>query len=237
MNAFALKPLIMKKVLFVVSSHSVKGETGEPTGYYLGEVSYAWSVLYDAGIEVDFVSPKGGEAPGEGLDFSDPVNKKFWYNQEYRSKILNTLTPAEVNVEQYVAIYYAGGHGTMWDFANNEELQQITKQIYEAGGFVGAVCHGSAGLLNVRLSNGDLLVKGKRVNTFTNEEERAVKLEGIVPYMLETEMRKRDVLFESSGLWEPHVAVDGRLVTGQNPASAKGVGEALLQLINLKNVV
>ena len=135
-------------------------------------------------------------------------------------------------MDQYVAIYYAGGHGTMWDFADNTELQQITKQIYEGGGYVGAVCHGPAGLLNVRLSNGDNLVKGKRVNTFTDAEERAINLDKIVPYMLETEMKKRGVLFESSGLWEPHVAVDDRLVTGQNPASAKGVGEALLQLIN-----
>ena len=222
----------MKKVLFVVSSHSVKGATREPTGYYLGEVSHTWSVLHDAGLEIDFVSPKGGEAPGEGFDFTDPINKKFWDNDEYRSKIQNTLKPSDVDVDQYVAIYYAGGHGTMWDFADNTELQQITKQIYEGGGYVGAVCHGPAGLLNVRLSNGDNLVKGKRVNTFTDAEERAINLDKIVPYMLETEMKKRGVLFESSGLWEPHVAVDDRLVTGQNPASAKGVGEALLQLIN-----
>lgn len=221
----------MKKILIVVTSNNVKGATGQPTGYYLSEVSHAWDVFVKNGYEVDFVSPKGGEAPGEGLDFSDPVNKAFWDNETYYNKIQHTLTPSEVKPEDYAAIYYAGGHGTMWDLADNKELQEICRRIYENNGVVSAVCHGPVGLLNVKLSDGKYLVEGKKVNTFTDAEEKAVKLDNVVPYLLESEMKKRGVVYESSDLWQAHVAVDDRLVTGQNPASAKGVGEAVVKLL------
>ncbi|HEX2934706.1 MAG TPA: type 1 glutamine amidotransferase domain-containing protein [Bacteroidales bacterium] len=221
----------MKKILIVVTSNNVKGATGQPTGYYLSEVSHAWDVFVKNGYEVDFVSPKGGEAPGEGLDFSDPVNKAFWDNETYHNKIQHTLKPSEVKPEDYAAIYYAGGHGTMWDLADNKELQEICRRIYENNGVVSAVCHGPVGLLNVKLSDGKYLVEGKKVNTFTDAEEKAVKLDNVVPYLLESEMKKRGVVYESSDLWQAHVAVDDRLVTGQNPASAKGVGEAVVKLL------
>lgn len=129
---------------------------------------------------------------------------------------------------------FAGGHGTMWDFADNTELAKITADIYENGGVVGAVCHGPAGLVNVKLSNGKYLVDGKKINAFTNEEETAVKLEKVVPFLLESKLIERGAKFEKSGLWQPHVTVDQRVVTGQNPQSAKGVGEAILT--ELKNL-
>lgn len=222
------------KVLFVVTSHGEKGSTGEKTGYYLSEVSHAWDVLVGAGYDVDFVSPKGGEAPVDGFDLSDPINKSFWYNAAYRAKISNTLKPSDVRVCDYAAIYFAGGHGTMWDFADNNELQELTRQIYESKGVVGAVCHGPSGLVNVKLSSGKYLVEGKRVNSFTDAEEKALKLEKVVPFMLESELRKRGAKFESSEMWQPHVAVDGRLVTGQNPASAKGVALEMVRLLSAK---
>ena len=222
------------KVLFVVTSHSEKGSTGEKTGYYLSEVSHAWEVIVNEGYEIDFVSPKGGEAPVDGFDLSDPVNKAFWENATYKAKISNTLKPSEVKVRDYVAIYFARGHGTMWDFADNKELQRLTRQIYEKNGVVGAVCHGPSGLVNVKLSNGKYLVEGKRVNSFTDAEEKALKLETVVPFMLETEMRKRGAKFENSEMWQPHVTVDGLLVTGQNPASAKGVALEMVKLLNGK---
>jgi putative intracellular protease/amidase len=225
----------MKKILFVVTSHDKKGSTNEPTGYYLGEVSHAWKPLHEAGYEMDFVSPQGGKAPVDGLDLNDTINKEFWENETYRNKIENTLKPSEVKPSEYVAIYYAGGHGTMWDFPQNTELASIATQIYENNGIVGAVCHGPAGLVNVKLSNGKYLVDGKKINAFTNEEETAVKLEGVVPFMLESKLIERGAKFEKSDLWQVHVVADQRVVTGQNPASAKSVGDAMaVELQTLK---
>ncbi len=218
----------MKKILFVVTSCDQKGDTGGKTGYYLGEVSHPWDVLHSAGYEIDFVSPKGGKAPVDGFDLSDPVNKKFWEDDIYRNKIENTMKPDEVNPADYIAIHYAGGHGTMWDFADNAEIAEIARQIYENNGVVSAVCHGPAGLVNIRLSTGEYLVDGKMINAFTNEEETAVGLEAVVPFLLESVLIERGAQFEKSGLWEKHVAVDHRVVTGQNPQSAQGVGEATL---------
>lgn len=223
-----------KKILFVVSSHDKKGETGEPTGYYLGEVTHAWEVLKHD-YTIDFVSPKGGKPPVDGLDLNDPTNALFWEDKEYHNKIDHSLKPSEVNPKEYVAIYYAGGHGAMWDFADNVEIAQIAAQIYENNGIVSAVCHGPAGLVNIKLSNGKYLVDGKKVNAFTNEEEIAVKLEQVVPFALETKLIERGAKFEKSGLWQKHVTVDERLITGQNPQSAKGVGEAVLTALKKLN--
>lgn len=218
-----------KKILFVVSSHSEKGNTGEKTGYYLSEVSHPWEVLHNAGYEIDFVSPLGGTPPVDGFNLEDPINKKFWENKEYHYKINHSMKPAEVNPADYVAIHYAGGHGTMWDFADNTALASIAAKIYENNGVVSAVCHGPAGLVNIKLSNGNYLVAGKKINAFTNEEEIAVKLENVVPFLLETKLIERGAKFEKSGLWQAHVTVDQRVVTGQNPQSAHGVGEAVLR--------
>jgi putative intracellular protease/amidase len=218
----------MKKVLFVVTSHDRKGNTGQPTGYYLAEVAHPWEVLHNAGYEIDFVSPQGGKAPVDGFNLEDPINKKFWDDTKYRTKIENSMKPSEVKPEEYAAILYAGGHGTMWDFADNVELANIATKIYESNGIVSAVCHGPAGLVNIKLSNGKYLVEGKKINAFTNEEEIAVKLENVVPFMLETKLIERGAKFEKSGLWQNHVTVDQRVVTGQNPQSAQGVGEATL---------
>lgn len=223
-----------KKILFVVSSHDKKGNTGESTGYYLGEVSHAWEVLKND-YTIDFVSPKGGKPPVDGFDLSDAINKEFWENKVYQNKINNSMKPSEVNPDDYVAIYYAGGHGAMWDFADNVEIAQIAAKIYENNGVVGAVCHGPAGLVNIKLSNGKYLVEDKKINAFTNEEEIAVKLEKVVPFALETKLIERGAKFEKSGLWQKHVTVDQRLVTGQNPQSAKGVGEAILKELKALN--
>lgn len=220
-----------KKILFVVTSHDKKGDTGEPTGFYLSEAAHPWAVLHDAGYEIDFVSPRGGKAPIDGFDLNDPVNKRFWEDEAYRHKIEHTLKPGEVQPEAYAAIFYAGGHGAMWDLAGNEALAQIAAAIYEQNGVVSAVCHGPAGLVNIRLSNGRYLVAGKKINAFTNEEETAVGLEKTVPFLLEDKLKERGAQFEKSGLWQVHVVADQRVVTGQNPASAHAVGEKVLELL------
>ncbi len=221
-----------KKVLFVVTSHDKKGDTGEETGYYLSEVSHPWEVLVKAGYEIDFVSPKGGKAPVDGFDLTDPVNKEFWEDSIYHEKIAHTMKPSEVDASQYQAIFYAGGHGAMWDLPTNTEIARIAQSIYENNGVVGAVCHGPAGLVNIKLSNGNYLVDGKKINAFTNEEEAAVNLTGVVPFLLEDQLIERGAIFEKSGMWEVHVTVDQRVVTGQNPQSAKAVGEAIVKSLN-----
>lgn len=189
----------MKKILFVVTSHDKKGNTGEATGYYLSKVAHPWEVLHNAGYEIDFVSPQGGKAPVDGFNLEDTVNKKFWDDEKYRTKIENTMKPNEVKPKEYVAIFYAGGHGAMWDLADNKELSKIAQKIYETNGIVSAVCHGPAGLVNIKLSNGNYLVDGKKINAFTNEEEIAVKLEKVVPFALETKLIERGAKFENQG--------------------------------------
>lgn len=224
--------MMKKKILFVVTSHDKKGSTNEPTGYYLGEVSHAWKVLKDAGYEIDFVSPMGGKPPVDGFDLSDAVNKEFWEDQYYQDKINHSLKPVQVKPEDYSAIYYAGGHGAVWDLPDNKEIAAIATKIYENKGIVSAVCHGPAGLVNVKLSNGKYLVDGKKVNGFTNEEEIAVKLEKVVPFLLEDKLIERGGIYEKSGPWQEHVVADQRLVTGQNPQSAHAVGKAILALLS-----
>ncbi|MBU2920113.1 type 1 glutamine amidotransferase domain-containing protein [Winogradskyella psychrotolerans] len=218
----------LKKILFVVTSHNEKGNTGEKTGYYLGEVSHPWDVLHTAGYEIDFVSPKGGKAPVDAFDMTDTINKKFWDNDIYRNKIEHTKQPHKINPNDYIAIHYAGGHGAMWDFADNTEIAEIAAKIYENNGVVSAVCHGSAGLVNIKLSNGSYLVDGKKVNAFTNEEEIKVKLEDVVPFLLEDTLKERGAIFEKSAPFTKHVVTAQRLVTGQNPQSAHSVGKATL---------
>lgn len=223
-----------KKILFVLTSHSKLGETGKETGYYLSEVSHPWHVLHNAGYEIDFVSPKGGEPPVDGFDLKDPINNSFWKNEVYQTKLKNTKKPNEVDFNEYAAIHYAGGHGTMWDLPNNKKIAKIAAKIYENNGVVSAVCHGPAGIVNIKLNNGKFLVDGKRVNSFTNEEEKAVKLENKVPFLLESKLKERGAKFEKSELWQEHVTVDGRLITGQNPASATAIGNAILQQLQNK---
>lgn len=223
-----------KKILFVVTSHDEVGNTGKKTGYYLSEVAHPWKVLTDAGYEIDFVSPRGGKAPVDGLDLNDSINKEFWNNPVYHQKIENTMKPSDVKPEMYSTIFYAGGHGTMWDFPDNAELADIARRIYEADGIVAAVCHGPSALVNIRLSDGKYLVNGKHISAFTNEEEKAVNLDKVVPFLLQSKLIERGADYEKAGMWHPHVTVDGRIITGQNPQSAQGVGEAILKELERK---
>ncbi len=222
------------KVLIVVTSHATLGTTGKPTGYYLPEVTHPYAELIEKGIIVDIASPKGGKAPldARSLDLQDPVNRYFWETPATRAKLENTIPLAEIKAESYNAILFAGGHGTMWDFAENEQIQKLTKEIYENDGYVAAVCHGPAALVDVKLSNGKYLVDGKNVAAFSNAEEEAAGLTNIMPFLLETELVKRGAVYSKANLWAKHVVTDRRLITGQNPASASEVGQSLANLLS-----
>ncbi|WP_290974858.1 type 1 glutamine amidotransferase domain-containing protein [Herbaspirillum sp.] len=225
------KPSMTKPVLFVLTSHGIKGSTGEATGYYLGEVTHPLAELKKAGIAVEFASIKGGEPPVDGLDLSDPINAHFWNDAEFRAQVANTMRLADIDPSKYAGIFFAGGHGAMWDFPFDEAVRSVTRSIYEAGGIVGAVCHGPAALVNVTLGNGEPLVAGKRVAAFTDSEEHAVKLEKVVPFLLASTLVERGAHHQPAADWTANVVVDGRLVTGQNPQSAAGVGAAMRDLL------
>ena len=232
---FAQQPIPIKKsgkkVLFVLTSHDQKGNTGEKTGYFLSEAAHPWAVLHDAGYQIDFVSPEGGNPPVDAFNLKDSINKRFWTDSLTHQKLIHTLTPDKVTPEDYAAIFYAGGHGAMWDFPQNQALAKIAAQIYEHGGIIGAVCHGPAALVNIRLADGHYLVDGKKLCGFTNSEERAKHLDKVVPFLLEDKLRQRGGFFEQSAPFQPHVTIDEHLITGQNPASATGVGKAMLKAL------
>ncbi|MBD2520708.1 type 1 glutamine amidotransferase domain-containing protein [Nostoc sp. FACHB-973] len=221
------------KVLIVLTSHDQLGNTGKPTGFYLPEVSHPVGVFNRAGFTVSYLSPQGGKAPMIGVDLNDPINKAFLENPENVAQVENTLRPEQIDPAQFDAIFYAGGHGTMWDFPNNPEIAKIAATIYEQGGVVGAVCHGPAGLVNLTLSDGTYLVAGKKVSCFTDEEEAAVGLSEVVPFLLAPKLIEQGATHTKAANFQKHVVVSDRLVTGQNPASATGVAEQMVKLLSL----
>ena len=223
----------MKRVLIALTSHDKKGTTsGEPTGAYLPEIAHPHAVFVAAGYTVDLVSTRGGPVPLDGVDRSDAVSAAFLDDPEAARQLRESPASTSIDPARYSAILFAGGHGAMWDFPDAHAFSAAARAIYEAGGVVGAVCHGPAGLVNVRLSNGSYLVAGKAVSAFTNEEERAVKLDAVVPFLLETRLVERGARFEGAANWQEKVVVSQRLVTGQNPASATGVAKAMVTLLD-----
>ncbi|WP_327354387.1 type 1 glutamine amidotransferase domain-containing protein [Streptomyces sp. NBC_01304] len=220
-----------KRILIVLTSHGELGSTGRPTGYYLPEVALPWKVFSEAGHRTDLVSIQGGEPPVSGIDPTDPDQQAFLADPEMSAKLRNTPRPEDIDAAQYDAIFYAGGHGSMWDFAGNTQLAGLGRDVYEAGGVVAALCHGPAGLVDIVLSDGSHLVDGKRLAAFTNDEEAAVGLTDIVPFPLQTTLEQRGAKHEAAENFTAHAVVDGRLVTGQNPASAVQTAEAVVRVL------
>lgn len=235
MNATATPPSAPPRpVLIVLTSHGSKGNTGKPTGFYLSELTHPLAVFDAAGIAVELASIKGGEPPVDGVDLDDATNAKYWKDEQFRQRIRTTLPLADARPERYSAVFFAGGHGAMWDFPDSPAVQQVTRRIFEQGGVVAAVCHGPAALVNVTLSNGDHLVKGRQVSAFTDEEERAVGQAEVVPFLLASKLAEHGAQHQAAPNWTAKVVVDGRLVTGQNPQSATGVGEKMRDLLLAK---
>jgi len=227
--------LPMKHVLIALTSHDKKGTTsGEPTGAYLPEIAHPHAVFAKAGYQVDLVSTRGGPVPLDGVDRSDAVSAAFLDDPESARQLRQSLASTDIDPARYSAIFFAGGHGAMWDFPDAQAFSSAARVIYEGGGVVAAVCHGPAGLVNVRLSNGRYLLAGKAVSAFTNEEERAVKLDTVVPFLLESRLVERGAHFEGAPNWQEKVVVSERLVTGQNPASAAGVAKAVVALLETR---
>jgi putative intracellular protease/amidase len=219
-----------KRALIVVTSNDKLGNTNEKTGWFLAEVAHVFWPLYNDGFIIDFSSPKGGMAPLErkSLKLDDSENRSFV--EKFNADLgLITQATKEIDSSKYSVIYFAGGHGTMWDFPEDESIQRLIKDVYESDGIVSAVCHGPSALVNVKLSNGKYLVDGKNINSFTDDEEREVQKDSIVPFMLESKLRERGGKFEAGKNWADQVIVDGRLITGQNPQSASHLGKTIVK--------
>jgi putative intracellular protease/amidase len=225
------KGLSSKKVLFVVTSHSELGTTGKKTGAYITEITHPYHVLSAKKVQIDVASPKGGKTPLDGLDQADDITNALLKDDTFLKKLNNAIKLSDINPAKYDAIYFAGGHGTMYDLPDNEDVKRITAEIYENGGVVSAVCHGPVALVNVKLKNGKYLVENKGVAGFTNDEEEAVKLTSQMPFLLESKLIERGGKFTKAENFKKHVITSDRLITGQNPASATEVGERILKML------
>ena len=238
LGMLSLTAMASDKVLIVVTSHGYIGEdeasSKKDTGYFLSEVTHPYYELKAAGFEIDIASPEGALPPMDpgSYKLSDDDNKRFMETPEDWGKMETSLRLEEIKSDDYAAIVFAGGHGTMWDFPDNADIQRLTREIYENNGVVAAVCHGPAALVNVTLSDGEYLVANREVSTFTNIEERIVRLYSDMPFLLETRLEQRGANVSKS--WIPFmekVSVDERLVTGQNPNSARTMGSEVVQLL------
>lgn len=219
-----------KKILFIVSSASQIGPKNRPTGSYLPEVSHPYHAFKQKGYEIDFSSVQGGEPPIDGLNLTDdPLNEAF-LNGDGRKSMMQSKKIAEVNVSGYDAIFVPGGLGPMVDMPQNDAIQKAIAETYDRGAVVGAVCHGPVSLLNVSLKDGTSLIKGKTIAAFSNAEEEGYAKDD-VPFLLESALKEKGARFLSVSPWQENSVADGRLVTGQNPASAKGVAEKMIALL------
>lgn len=225
-----------KRILNVVTNVSHYADPSEPTGLWLSELTHAWHVFGEAGYEQHIVSPAGGHCPLEPRSLKFPMydkSAKAWKSDASLMALLeDTASPDDIDPAAFDAIYFTGGHAVMFDFPDSAGLQRITREIFEHGGVVSSVCHGYCGLLNTTLSDGSLLIAGRNLTGFAWSEEVLARVDKLVPYNVEDEMKKRGALY-GKGLvpFAPHVVVDGRLVTGQNPGSAKATAKKVVAVL------
>ncbi len=226
----------MKRILHIVTNTGHYADPGHPTGLWLSELTHAWDAFAAEGHAQDIASPAGGQVPLEPRALKWPLldaSARAWLGDPARMRLLEDTAAADrIDPAVYDAIYFTGGHGVMWDFPDDPGLHRITRAIWERGGIVASVCHGYCGLLNTRLSDGRLLVAGKRLTGFSWREEILAGVAKLMPYNAEAEMKRRGALYRKALLpFVPHAVVDGRLVTGQNPASARLTAKRVVGLL------
>lgn len=225
-----------RRILHVVTNVGHYDEPDHPTGLWLSELTHACEVFAEHGFEQRIVSPAGGPAPLEPRSLRFPSydrTARAWRADPERMALLeHTAGPDDVDAADVDAIYFTGGHAVMYDFPDCAGLQRITREVFERGGVVSSVCHGYCGLLNTRLSDGSLLIAGRRMTGFSWREEELARVDGLVPYNAEEAAKERGALYEKALLpFVPHAVVDGRLVTGQNPGSAKVTARKVAELL------
>lgn len=217
-----------KHILMIVTSAATMAPTDKKTGIWLSEFAEPYLAFENAGMDVTVASPKGGRAPVDARSLQDP--SPVFLNTMKRLEDTKKLGAIQ-DVARYDAVFLPGGHGTMFDLPENEELDRILREMRKTGRVIAAVCHGPAGLVSARLENGDALVAGRRLTAFTNEEEREAKLDEYMPFLLESRLRELGACFVAGKNWEDHVEVDGVLITGQNPQSAQSVAAEVIRVL------
>jgi putative intracellular protease/amidase len=222
------------KILMVLTSHDVLGNTGRKTGFWLEEFAAPYFVFRDAGVQLTLASPKGGQPPVDPKsdlpENQTPAMTRFKQDEMAQNALSQTVKLADVKSEDYDTVFYVGGHGPMWDLAESSDSIALLESFYNSGKPIALVCH-SPGVLRHVTYQGAPLVKGKRVTGFTNGEEEAVHLTNVVPFLVEDELIRLGATFEKLADWQPLSVVDGRLITGQNPASSTVAAQNLLRLL------
>ena len=220
------------KVLIVCTNHETFPSKSGKTGLWLSELTYFYDTMAKRRVMIDIVSPLGGKIPIDerSFDLKDECNEKYWEDASFRSKLDHSLHPSDIIAADYRLIYFAGGHGAMWDFPENNALHDIARDIYERNGMISAVCHGVCGILNIKLSDGSWLIQDKYVTGFSNMEETLMSFVSEVPFYLEDKLKERGAHFTKSMIpFMEFIEMDERLITGQNPNSARKVASKALE--------
>ena len=222
-----------KKILMVLTSHSALGDTGKKTGFWLEEFAAPYYVFLDAGADITLASPQGGQPPLDPKS-DDPgaqtdATRRFKADAAAQKALAHTHPLADMPAADFDAVFYPGGHGPLWDLAEDKHSIALIEQLLAAGKPVAAVCHAPGVLRHPKGADGESVVRGKQVTGFTNTEEAAAGLTDIVPFLVEDMLKKNGGQYTKAGDWQPHVLTDGLLITGQNPASSEPAAQALLK--------
>ncbi|WMX13427.1 MULTISPECIES: type 1 glutamine amidotransferase domain-containing protein [unclassified Aureispira] len=226
----------MKKVLFILTSHDELGDTGKKTGFWVEEFASPYYFLKDKGVEITLASPKGGQPPidpkSKEPSAQTSATKRFNEDSQTQEALANTLKLETIDQKDYDAVFFPGGHGPLWDLAENKNSIALIEAFYNNNKPVAAVCHAPAVFKHTQNEAGEPLVKGKKVTGFSNSEEKAVELTEVVPFLVEEMLEKNGGQYSKKEDWKPYALEDGLLITGQNPASSELVAELLLAKLN-----
>ena len=226
------------RILMVLTSHDQLGSTGRKTGFWLEELAAPYYTFKDAGVEITLASPKGGRPPldpkSNEPEFRTDLTLRFEKDLSAEAQLSRTLRLDSVKQGDFDTVFYPGGHGPMWDLAEDEHSIKLIESFIAAGKTIGIVCHSTGALRHVRAPDGKPLVQGKEVTGFTNGEEEEVGLIKIVPFLVEDEMLKLGAIFSKKANWAPHVVSDGLLITGQNPHSSGPAAKTLMATVKQK---
>jgi putative intracellular protease/amidase len=220
-----------KNILFVLTSCTEMGDSGRPTGFHLGETVEPWRILEDAGFEIDVATMNGRRSAMVGYDPANTDHSEFLTDVQISGKLNNPLRLARTDPERYAAVYFVGGHGAMWDFHADTEIERIVISLHENGGVISAICHGQAALVNIKKRSGEHFVSGRRLTSFSHEAEKERGLENVVPFSLQHTLEEHGAHYTCAPGRAPHVVADGRLITGQNPASASELGRRMVTVL------
>jgi putative intracellular protease/amidase len=223
------------KIIFVLTSHDQLGDTGQKTGFWLEEFAAPYYVLKDANADITLASPKGGQPPldpkSDEAAFQTAATERFKNDAEAQAALASTLKLSDVSADDYDAVFYPGGHGPLWDLAEDTDSIALLETMFSSAKPVAAVCHAPAVLLNAKAPDGSPLVAGKSVTGFSNSEEDAVQLTAVVPFLLEDALKSKGGSYSKADDWHPYAITDGNLITGQNPASSEAVAKAVLEML------